>query len=127
MPSSHHHLFFILLTSVLISITWSAPAPSPVSIGRRGQCTGLAFNYIRSVANIQDCLQHCDCDERCQHYSYHQGEGGPHHTHCYLYQACSSFRYDMEGSHWSSGSRSTSPKCPSSSLIPPMTAFFRAS
>ena len=123
MPSSHH-LSFLLLTSVLITITWSAP--SPVSIARRGQCTGLAFNYIRSVANIQECLQHCDCDERCHHYSYHQGEG-PHHTHCYLYQACSSVRYDNDGSHWSSGPRSTTPTCPSSPLIPPMTAFFRAS
>ena len=125
MPSDHH-LSIALLTSVLVAFTWSAPAPSPVSIQRRGQCTGLAFNFIRSVSNIQECLQHCDCDDRCHHYSYHQGEG-PYHTHCYLYQACSSVRYDMDGSHWSSGSRSTSPTCPKSPIVPPMTAFFRAS
>ena len=120
-------LFITLLASTLIASIRTAPAPSSDSIpSSRGQCTGLALNYIRSVSNIQECLQHCNCMDQCNHYSYYQGEG-PTHSDCYLYQECSSVRYDNVESQWNYGSRSSSSSpCPSSPIIS-KKYFFRAS
>ena len=116
--------YLILFLAPLLA--GAAPAISTSSV-RRGQCDGVAYNYLRSVASAAACQQLCDCDTECGHWSYHEAEHSPHHAHCYLYTAasCDGLRYRGKESHWTSGSALAS--CPHPQIITPITAFFRAS
>lgn len=110
----------IVFNIILMNGTLSAPLTAggqPET--QRGQCEGSAYNYILSVPSFQDCVQKCECDQGCRHYSYHHSEeSGPHHNHCYLYSgSCDRLRYNTPDSHWLSGPKPSSPSCPPSQSL----------
>ena len=58
------------------------------------RCGGIATNFLVSISSHQDCLDACNRDDRCCHYSHHKGEAShPDHNTCYLF---SSGDCDME-------------------------------
>ena len=95
----------------LLSLGSSAPATPTTSTSRgpprcqpvHGQCEDLAINFIREVADLEECREKCSIQEGCQFYSYHSSTG-THHRHCYLYTSCNTLRYSQAGSHWVTGS-----------------------
>ena len=110
-----HFLFSILLVSV-------STFPSSTTNQRVGRCRGGAVNYLVSVSSLRGCVEACDRDERCCHYSYHRSEPShPDHTHCFLYssEACdiNNLMYSGSRSHWVSGLRTAaSTRCPHSGV-----------
>ena len=76
------------------------------------RCRGVAANYLVSVHSHLGCLEACNRDDRCAHYSYHKSEAShPDHNNCYIF---SSGECDMEDlmysgdTHWRTGSRTAS-------------------
>ena len=100
----------------------SAKPPSlvvrPPTLKLSGRCAGLAHNYQRAVSDLASCAALCDCDVRCDYWSYYCSAGGargPHQAHCYLYprHECTSLLYKGAQSPWVTGHYSTlSPSCP---------------
>ena len=95
------------------------PAPEPPTVQLSGRCKGVAHNYQRAVAALVSCAALCDCDMRCDYWSYCSAGGargrGPHQAHCYLYprHECTSLLYKGAESPWVTGHYSTlSPSCP---------------
>ena len=80
------------------------PAPEPPTVQLSGRCKGVAHNYQRAVADVASCAALCDCDMRCDYWSYCSAGGargrGPHQAHCYLYprHECTSLLYKGHGS-----------------------------
>ena len=115
------HILNLFLLSILL--TGVTSFPSSTNIQSSGRCRGRAVNYLVSVPSLRGCVEACDDDERCCHYSHHKSEvSHPYHDHCLLYSAedcdVTDLMYsDVLRSHWVSGSRTkTSVRCPHSSV-----------
>ena len=105
-------LFLIVLAS-------AASFPSPISSPRSGRCRGGAINYLVSVSSLQSCVEACDNDERCCHYSHHMSGEASHPIQdlCLLFSAneCNIEDLVLRGprSKWVTGDRTTaSSRCP---------------
>jgi len=99
----------ILSTVSIVSLC----APFPASHSRQGRCGGTATNYLATISSHKGCLDACNRDERCCHYSYHTSDAtNPDQDVCYLfyYGLC---KIMIDGSkHWRTGKRTTvSRKC----------------
>ena len=90
---------------------------SSTTIPRSGRCRGRAVNYLVSVPSLQSCLDACNDDERCCHYSHHRSDAShPWHDHCLLFSAeecdVTDLMYSAHG-HWVTGGRTrASSRCP---------------
>ena len=114
-----HNVFFCwsLLGGATLSLFLFPPS--------HGRCRGEAVNYLVSVSSLRDCLDACNNDERCCHYSHHQSdESHPDHNNCYLYSAmeCDTedLIYSEPWSGWLTGDRSRrefSSRCPRSEVF----------
>ena len=116
-------LNLFLLSILLTNVT---SFPSSTNIQRNGRCRGRAVNYLVSVPSLQGCVEACDHDERCCHYSHHKSVvSHPYHDHCLLFSAedcdVTDLMYsDVLRSHWVSGSRTkASARCPHSTTTTP--------
>ena len=73
------------------------------------RCRGVAANYLVSIYSQQGCLDACNRDERCGHYSYHKSEAShPDHNNCYIFSSeecdMDNLMYD-DNTQWRTGSR----------------------
>ena len=105
-------LFLIVLAS-------AASFPSPTSSPRSGRCRGGAINYLVSVSSLQSCVEACDNDDRCCHYSHHKSGEASHPVQdlCLLFSAneCNIEDLVLHGSRssWVTGDRTTATsRCP---------------
>ena len=114
------HILKLFLLSILLNGATSFP--SSTTTQKIGRCSGRAVNYLISIPSLQECVEACDNDERCCHYSHHKSEASlPYHNHCLLFSAeqchVSDLIYSGARSHWVSGSRTkASVRCPHSSV-----------
>ena len=105
----------LFLLSILVSGATSFP--SSTTNQRSGRCRGSAVNYLVSVSSLRECVEACDKDERCCHYSHHKSVASHQdHEHCLLFgaEACdvSDLMYTSSG-HWITGLRTqASVSCP---------------
>ena len=109
-------LFLNIFLSCIILVGasfFSSSTNSP----RSGRCRGSAVNYLISVPSIQNCLDACNYDERCCHYSHHRSHAShPDHHNCFLFSAeecdVTDLMYSAHG-HWVTGDRTrASSRCP---------------
>ena len=77
------------------------------------RCRGSAFNYLISVSSLQGCVDACNSDGRCCHYSYLKSTAShPDNENCYLYTTGECDLEDLRQDdchHWRSGLRTTVP------------------
>ena len=93
----------------------------------------MAVNFFVSVSSLRGCLDACNNDVRCCHYSYHRSDTThPDHENCYLFSSrmCDTedLLYDEGPHHWRTGSRTRlSFRCPchfhTISIIWPLILF----
>ena len=73
---------------MLIMLGMFTAAPAKYSCSYRGECQGLALNYLTSVPSPATCQQRCNKDLQCQFFTYNRNPHNFLHRHCFFYKEC---------------------------------------
>ena len=117
---------------LLILLARASSFPSSTTPQKTGRCRGGALNYLVSVSSLQGCVEACDNDKRCHHYSHHMSDAShPYHEHCLLFSSgncdLNDLMYSGPQSHWISGRRTKAlVKCPHSTVHMMLLQLIRA-
>ena len=73
---------------MLIMVAMFTAATAKYSCSYRGECQGLALDYLTSVPSPATCQHHCNKNLHCHFFTYNINPHNFLHRHCFFYNEC---------------------------------------